>query len=609
MRRLLTALAILVVVLVVGISALVLLVNPNDFRAYMVKKVEEKSGYQLALAGDLRWHVWPQLSILAGQMSLTAPGAAEPIVHADNMRLDVSLWPLLSHQLVVRQVMLKGAVIRLTPESEARPAAGAPQAPPQSVPAETQQNAWKFGIDSLKISDSLLVWQRGDNDQINVRDINLQLDQDDQRQAKLTFSSRVNRDQRDLALSLSAELALANYPHQIAVDISQFSYQLLGANLPAEGLQGQGALQASYQDNPPQISFSQLSLSANDNQLTGSGAMLLGAVPDFKLTLNADQINLDTLLGLASAADGHAAALDKKSPPVIAEMPGNRDAKLAQQLGSFNAKLALQVNALLYRGLTMGDVRLQADHQRGKLQLTALSGKIDSGTFAFNGSSFDASGDKPKITLLPQINQIELGPLWQVLSMSQTLTGKLSLQGELTGDRLSVDAFTRSWQGNLQMQMRSAQLHGFNIQQLIQQAVERSIGDVRGQERYERYTEVKQLRAAANLNHGSLRISELSGDSALLALTGGGLVNLLNQSCDMSLKVQVLGGWRGKDSVVRMLQGLSVPLRVYGPWNKLNYQLQVDQLLRNQLHQEIKRALGDRSKERESELKKLLNRF
>ena len=47
MRRLLTTLIILLVVLVAGMSALVLLVNPNDFRAYMVHQVEKKSGYQL----------------------------------------------------------------------------------------------------------------------------------------------------------------------------------------------------------------------------------------------------------------------------------------------------------------------------------------------------------------------------------------------------------------------------------------------------------------------------------------------------------------------------------------------------------------------------------
>lgn len=61
MRRFLTTLMILLVVLVAGFSALVLLVNPNDFRAYMVQQVAARSEYQLQLDGPLRWHVWPQL--------------------------------------------------------------------------------------------------------------------------------------------------------------------------------------------------------------------------------------------------------------------------------------------------------------------------------------------------------------------------------------------------------------------------------------------------------------------------------------------------------------------------------------------------------------------
>lgn len=114
MRRILTTLMILLAVIVAGLTSLVLLVNPNDFRAYMVHEVAERSGYQLDLDGPLRWHVWPQLSILSGRMTLTARGAEEPVIRADNMRLDVALLPLLSHQLQVKQVMLKGAVIQLT---------------------------------------------------------------------------------------------------------------------------------------------------------------------------------------------------------------------------------------------------------------------------------------------------------------------------------------------------------------------------------------------------------------------------------------------------------------------------------------------------------------
>ena len=64
MRRFLTTLMILLVVLVAGLSALVLLVNPNDFRDYMVKQVAARSGYQLQLDGPLRWHVWPPRVLL-----------------------------------------------------------------------------------------------------------------------------------------------------------------------------------------------------------------------------------------------------------------------------------------------------------------------------------------------------------------------------------------------------------------------------------------------------------------------------------------------------------------------------------------------------------------
>ncbi|WP_234006094.1 AsmA family protein, partial [Cronobacter malonaticus] len=156
----------LLVVFFAGLSALVMLVNPNDFRSYMISQVERRSGYQLRLDGPLRWHVWPQLSILSGRMSLTAPGASQPLVSADNMRLDVALFPLLSHQLSVRQVMLKGAVVQLTPQSEARHEPGAPVGPKNSAPPVEDSHGWSFDIARLKVADSVLVFQHKDDEQI-----------------------------------------------------------------------------------------------------------------------------------------------------------------------------------------------------------------------------------------------------------------------------------------------------------------------------------------------------------------------------------------------------------------------------------------------------------
>ncbi|HIH8981023.1 TPA: outer membrane assembly protein AsmA [Serratia marcescens] len=610
MRRLLTTLAILLVVVVAGMSALVLLVNPNDFRGYMVKKVEQKSGYQLTLEGDLRWHIWPQLSILAGRMTLTAPGAKAPVVSAENMRLDVKLLPLLSHQLFVKQVMLKNAVIRLTPDSEEHSQVDAPIAPAGSG-TDAADAAWKFDIDNLRVVDSLLIWQRADNEQINVRDINLTLQQTQKRQAQLELSSRVNRDQRDLTFSMAADVDLQQFPRQIGAKVTQFNYQLAGADILNGGIQGEGNAQVVYQQTPAQIAVSQLNVSANNSQLTGDISATLGAVPGYVVNLNSANLDLDALSGWQSSTTT-AEQPAVTSAPVIASQVDDRQQNL-EALRDFTAQLNLQAAQVTYRGMNVAQLAVTADNQRGLLTLHKLAGQLAGGDFSLPGT-LDARGNKPVISVQPVLNQVELGTVLKAFDMPQMLTGKFSMKGDLTGDRLSSQAFERRWRGTAQLAMQDAQLHGLNIQQLIQQAVARNDNSVRGQDSYQRYTEVKSVSAQASLSQGTVKLSGLTADSPLLALTGAGSIDMPGKQCDMALNVRVTGGWQGRGELIEQLQKTPIPLRVYGPWQQLNYQLQVDQVLRKTLQDRAKDALNkwaDKNKDsREGQdLKKLLDKL
>ena len=610
MRRLLTTLAILLVVVVAGMSALVLLVNPNDFRGYMVKKVEQKSGYQLTLEGDLRWHIWPQLSILAGRMTLTAPGAKAPVVSAENMRLDVKLLPLLSHQLFVKQVMLKNAVILLTPDSEEHSQMDAPIAP-AGTGTDAADAAWKFDIDNLRVVDSLLIWQRADNEQINVRDINLTLQQTQTRQAQLELSSRVNRDQRDLTFSMAADVDLQQFPRQIGAKVTQFNYQLAGADIPNGGIQGEGNAQVVYQQTPAQIAVSQLSVSANNSQLTGDISATLGAVPGYVVNLNSANLDLDALSGWQSSTNA-AEQPAVTSAPVIASQVDDRQQNL-EALRDFNAQLNLQAAQLTYRGMNVTQLAVVADNQRGLLTLHKLAGQLAGGDFSLPGS-LDARGNKPVISVQPALNQVELGTVLKAFDMPQMLTGKFSMKGDLTGDRLSSQSFERRWRGTAQLAMQDAQLHGLNIQQLIQQAVARNDNSVRGQDSYQRYTEVKNVSAQASLNQGTIKLSGLTADSPLLALTGAGSIDMPGKQCDMALNVRVTGGWQGRGELIEQLQKTPIPLRVYGPWQQLNYQLQVDQVLRKTLQDRAKDALNkwaekNKDSREGQDLKKLLDKL
>ncbi|WP_347291032.1 outer membrane assembly protein AsmA [Kluyvera georgiana] len=593
MRRILTTLMILLVVLVAGLSSLVLLVNPNDFRSYMIKQVAERSGYQLELDGSLRWHVWPRLSILSGRMTLTAPGASAPLVRADNMRLDVALLPLLSHQLQVEQVMLKGAVVQLTPETEAIRDQRAPVAPKgTSLPQESGDRGWSFDIAGLQVIDSVLVFQHESDEQMTVRDIHLQMQQDAGHQATVDFSGRMNRDQRDLSLRFSAAVQAGNYPQSLDAQLSQISWQLQGADLPAQGINGNGSVNVSWQEDAKTLSFNALNLMANDSTLTGKGSVVLGDKPVWSLNLQSDKLNLDNLLVrsdiLLSGGAQQAQSAPNKPRPVIAN---GVNLPPYSGLKSFDGSLSMTANQIVWRGLPFTHVTLQADNQRGLLHISQLEGSLAGGQLSLPGT-LDARSGTPQAEFQPRLDNIEIGSLLKAFNYPINMTGKLSLAGDFSGSVIDANHFRRDWQGQANLELRDTRTEGLNFQQLVQQAVERST-DVQAQENYDSATRLDELTTDVDLDSGILALSNMKGKSSLMQMTGKGTLDLMKEEGDLQFGIQVTDGWQGQGKLVDILKSTAIPLRVYGKWEALNYSLQVDQILRRQLQSEAKRRLND----------------
>lgn len=616
MRRVLTTLMILLVVLVAGLSALVLLVNPNDFRAYMVRQVEARSGYELKLDGPLRWHVWPQLSILSGRMSLTAPGAAAPLVSADNMRLDVALIPLFSHQLQVNQVMLKGAVIQLTPQTEAVRKADAPVAPRENtLPDEPSDTGWSFDIGSLRVADSVLVFQHEGDEQVTVRNISLKMEQDENHQATIDFSGRVNRDQRDLTLSLNANVNAADYPHQLTADIQQLNWQLTGADLPSQGIAGQGSLQAIWREEQKQLELDKLDLQANDSSLKGQASVSLAEKPKWVFNLQFDKLNLENLLAVP-AADGNGADAPqtgqnqpKQPRPVISS---NLDQPDYNGLRGFTADVMLKANSVRWRGIDFTDVSSQMFNHNGLLVISDLSGKMGDGHISLPGT-LDVRNDNPTAEFQPRLDNVEIGTILKAFNYPISLTGKMALAGDFSGTKIDADAFRHDWQGQAHVELKNTRMEGLNFQQLVQQAVERS-SNVTAKENYDSATRLDSFVSDLTLDSGTLTLNGMEGASQMLSLTGEGSLNLVKETADTRFNVRVLSGWEGEGKLVDFLKETPIPLTVYGKWQALNYSLQVDQVLRKHLQDEAKRRLNewaDKNKDSQKgkDVKKLLEKL
>ncbi len=112
----------LVALVVVLILAVVLFVDPNDYRDEIAARVEQQTGRKLNLSGDLKLSFFPWLALETGPASLSdAPGfGEEPFVSINEARISVRLLPLLRGKLEVGQVKLTGARIRLITDAQGR---------------------------------------------------------------------------------------------------------------------------------------------------------------------------------------------------------------------------------------------------------------------------------------------------------------------------------------------------------------------------------------------------------------------------------------------------------------------------------------------------------
>lgn len=111
MKKLLYVLIGIIIVVVLGITALVTLVNPNQFKAVIAEQVKKQTGRELDIRGDINWRFFPTLGLSVGETTLNNPqGFAQPnLIQFKQAELSVSVLPLLSYELDIGKVRLDGA--------------------------------------------------------------------------------------------------------------------------------------------------------------------------------------------------------------------------------------------------------------------------------------------------------------------------------------------------------------------------------------------------------------------------------------------------------------------------------------------------------------------
>src|SRR5690242_13853155 len=109
------AVGAVVVLLVVVAIAVTLLFDPNDYKDEITAAVQNATGRQLTLDGDLELAVFPTIRIAVGSATLSnAPGFGnEPMARIGSAELRVALFPLLAQRIEVSRARLEGLELNL----------------------------------------------------------------------------------------------------------------------------------------------------------------------------------------------------------------------------------------------------------------------------------------------------------------------------------------------------------------------------------------------------------------------------------------------------------------------------------------------------------------
>lgn len=113
-------LAALVAIVVLGVIALVLWVDPNDYRDDIEQLVERQTGRPLEIGGSMDLDVFPWLALRVEDVRLGNPPqfGAEPFLTVARANVGVKLLPLLRRNLEVSRVSIEGLSVTLISRGE-----------------------------------------------------------------------------------------------------------------------------------------------------------------------------------------------------------------------------------------------------------------------------------------------------------------------------------------------------------------------------------------------------------------------------------------------------------------------------------------------------------
>ena len=375
-------------------------------------------------------------------------------------------------------------------------------------------------------------------------------------EAKAGEASVKGRLESPVAANLAAQtLALENLAGKIDIASPQMPMKQL--TLPISGkLRSDLARQSAALELGTRFDDSKIALKLN---VAKFAPLALG------FELDIDQLNVDKYLPPAANTPAQKSAADDKLD--FSALKGH-DVHGSIRIG------ALQASKLKFNKLN-ATLKLAG----GRLDVAPISLNLYEGS-ATGNLMLNANGNQ--LALKQALSGISISPLLKDLADKDMLEGRGNLALDVASRGESVAALKKTLAGTASLSLKDGAVKGINLAQALRD-IKGKLGskqDSTQQAKAGEKTDFSELSASLKIANGVAHNEDLSMKSPFLRLSGAGDIDIGGGQMNYLAKASVVANSAGQGGQgLEHLKGLTVPVRVSGPFEALAYKLELGSLV------------------------------
>ncbi|NOY66391.1 MAG: AsmA family protein [Gammaproteobacteria bacterium] len=632
--------AIIIAVLFVGAIILAsIFIDPNDYREEITELVKKETGRELTIKGDLSLSFFPWVGLSIGETSLSnAKGFGDKaFARFKQIKVKVKVMPLLSQTVVMDSIVLDGVNVNLAKNKQGR-SNWDDLVQESTTPKKTEEDkasgkdSAAVSIGGLSIINANLSW---DDEQAGVDyhveglnletgalgkgkpvDLDLGFTVKDKKAGtswKVGLSTLVNLDKDKQSLSMSAlKLQLGGLKLDGSINITQLNNEPVvrmnlksntfvprelagefGVVLPKTNdatVLGKAQLELSINASATKLDVSKLILYLDDSILKGNATVSNFAHPSIRYQIAIDDIDVDRYMPPVAKSEAKTEAKVKTGADDRIDLP-------VEMLRGLDVKGSFKIGKLKVTNLRSESVEMVLSAKQGLIRVFPASAKMYGGRYT-GDITLDVRGNQMILSMNEKLSKIQSAPLFKDLMDMDWVEGTANLSAKLTGKGNTVSAIKKQLNGTLGFAFLDGSIKGVNIPLKIRRAYNIIKGLPAPANEPEK-TDFTSMKGSAIVRNGVIDNRDLDIQTPLLRVQGAGTADLVKESMSYLVKAKVVASLSGQggDSLAK-LKGVTIPVRIKGPFKKLAYKVELGDVLKQEVKNKLKRKLKNKLKDR-----------